>query len=101
LWAEITGWVSVIGTVSLLFGYLMNRQNKMETYFETELGKKQDKALCTQKYADMKDDMARGEKTFSEIRDELKTQGKLLVQIDTTVKMVLSGLRLSKGKRDS
>jgi len=92
LWANIAEWVSVIGinltVVSVMFGYLMNRMS----HYEDELARKTSTEMCEQKYHELESDMKRGEAAFSEIREELKAQGKLLAQVDTTVRMILANM---------
>lgn len=99
MWTNITGWVTVIGVnltvVSVITGYLMNRMS----HFEDELAQKTDSELCAQKYHELESDMKRGETAFTEIREELKAQGKLLAQVDTTVRMILANM--PERRRDS
>lgn len=92
MWTNIIGWVAVLTinltVASVMFGYLMNRMS----HYEEELKRKTGTEMCDQRYNEMKSDMTRGETAFTEIRDELKIQGKLLERVDATVKMILDNL---------
>lgn len=85
MWKELASCGVMITIIALIFGYLMNRMGKVEAMLEHKV----DESMCEQKYGEMGKALTRGENTFDKIQEQLQQQGKLLIQIDTTVKMIL------------
>jgi len=81
MWVEIAGGSGFL----VLLGIIVKMQG-------TSIAKKQDKAMCEQRYGEVKDDLTKGDEKFDKIDKQLGTlnkeqveQGKVLIKVYTIV----------------
>lgn len=82
-WTTVGGFIGLIILVSIIFGYLMKRMDRLEK----EVDKKMDMNLCKQKHIEVNTRLEKGDTMFGKVIDKLDDMNDVLIRLDTTLEL--------------